>query len=87
MGKKTSILMSRNNPEGHKLEELITSIVDDINIKNNQIRDSDNDMANDIISNNMTCIYHLLLAKEAWNNSRELLNLIGPDKGPTEPRI
>lgn len=82
------ILMSRENPTGYKLEDLLRKLRDEIEQKSNRIKGDPNPQA--LLIRNKNAKISLLL-REAEHLQREVmgtLDVIGIDQGPTgRPRI
>lgn len=83
------ILMSRENPNGYKLEELLEMISDDLKVKTALIQDSDDTCPAipPIINNNRAIVKLLAQAKNLQIDSMRELDKVGEDKGPEQPRI
>ena len=83
-----SILMSRDNHTGHKLEDLLLTVALEVQVKSERIADSVMPLATTIISNNNRIISHLHFAREIQLTSLAQLDSVGDDQGPTgKPRI
>lgn len=84
----TKILMSRNNPEGFKLEELLADVQVDIEVKTNMIRDSTSVPAQTIVQHNNQIIGLLKQAEALQRITYIMLGELGEDQGVTgKPRI
>ncbi|RWX72570.1 hypothetical protein [Mesorhizobium sp. M2A.F.Ca.ET.039.01.1.1] len=82
------ILMSRENPDGHKLEELLPAIRLEIEGKNLKIMNDQRDAAQTLLANNKRIIRLLAEAEELQRASLQKLAEIGPDQGPRgKPRV
>ncbi len=83
------ILMSRDNPKGRKLEELLQDILDDILLKNKVLGDGDPSIDKIKITANNTVIIALLeTAIFVQDRTMKLLNdMYGSDRGPGDPRL
>lgn len=88
------VLMSRENPEGFKLEELLSNLIEEVEAKNNYLKDKD--LSEDdkkkitkqiLINSNAGIIDYLRDALKLQNRIMENLSTLGPDSGPYKPRI
>ncbi len=80
------ILMSRDNPNGYKLEELLEKIVNEVNGKSDYIRD--NKALAHIVNNNDQIAVKLCEAIGIQHASlNSLTEKYGEDKGPNNPRV
>lgn len=88
--KRDTVLMSRANPDGYKLEDLAVKLREEVHHKTINI-DVDIDKsftAQNIISNNGQIVGLLFQIESIQRQSLNLLNQIAPDQGPTgKPRI
>lgn len=73
--------MSRNNPEGHKLEELLETVVSDLDEKNSMIEEDTSPCSRRIVANNNKIISMLNVCIAYQNDSLSQLNYIAPDPG------
>jgi len=90
MNERKYILMSRENPTGMKLEELVEQLSDELGIKNGKILPDihTKPVAKTVFDNNNRIIQLLGAIKAIQMESLAALNTIGPDQGPTgTPRI
>lgn len=93
------ILMSRDNPTGAKLEDLLDQVAAELEGKNALLRDrleNDPDVVHDEVrksiferawNNNRKVIEHLYEAQRTQIDTMRTFSELGPDKGPTAPRI
>lgn len=81
--KYTPILMSSDNPTGHKLEDLLAIICKELLDKTNRVALDSSDKADTIIRNNMDIIGKLRDARSIQLCSMRELDQLGPDNGPT----
>ncbi len=83
------ILMSRDNPGGWKLEELLQDIVEDLLLKNKALGGGDPSIDKCKITANNTVIIALLeTAIFVQDRTMKLLNdIYGSDRGPGDPRV
>lgn len=80
---KPSVLMSRENPDGWKLESLTEKLREEINSKSLNIA-SDPSVEAQLVTNNNFQIIGLLMQIEALQcESMVIMSQIGPDQGPT----
>jgi hypothetical protein len=83
-----NILMSAENPTGHKLEELLIQLQNEINDKNNKIISDQSDLSLAVQDNNLQIMKLLNQARNLQVNSFELMAKKAPDNGPSgEKRI
>lgn len=86
---KFKILMSRDNPKGRKLEELLQDILDDIQVKNKVLADGEYSIDKiKIIANNtviITCLETAIFIQERTLNL--LHDMYGHNRGPKDPRL
>jgi len=87
-----SLLMSRVNPEGFKLEDLLTRMGTELILKNEHLKANPIGSAVDtirarVIGNNQKIITMLQECLSLQIQSLNALDRIGPDQGPTKPRI
>ena len=94
---KTKILLSREYPEGYKLEELLQLVITDVEIKSEDLSmklsnkcsltcERTNAMCG-VLQNNQQIVKLLRAALSYQLSSLSALNTLGPDKGPTAPRV
>lgn len=82
------VLMSPQNPEGWKLEELFDRLIVEIQEKCAKIQDDKRMEARTVLRNNWAIIALLEEGARRQRHSMETLALIGPSQGPTGvPRI
>ncbi|MEZ8121072.1 hypothetical protein ACED30_16315 [Vibrio splendidus] len=83
-----SVLMSRENPNGWKLESLTEKLREEINRKSLNIA-SDPSLEAQLVTNNNFQIIGLLMQIEALQReSMVIMSQVGPDQGPTgKPRL
>lgn len=92
----TNVLMSRDNPDGWKLEELAGQLYLELTAKNKQIRESfidgtlpqkKSDVMLDILHNNnhiMTALKNIIYLQQ---DTMRRLDTLGVNKGPSAPRV
>lgn len=82
--KKTTILMSAENPTGFKLEELLAAIVTDLHTKNEIMENEDSctEAERIIRANNLKIIDKLERATSTQLNTMAYLKSLGQDTGP-----
>lgn len=81
------ILMTRDNPEGLKLEEVLQTLVEEIAQKSDYIRSSKHVLRDEILASNSRITSRLL---EALNDQVAIyrkLDAISPNRGPLNPRL
>lgn len=82
------ILMSAANPNGHKLEDLLAQVADELTAKCNRIQDDGSAVAQDVLRNNRDIIVRLHECRRLQEHSVARLNDKGPDQGPLgKPRV
>lgn len=86
---KTQILMSYENPKGHKLEELLRTVAQDLGIKNSKLDPNNGEVEQLVLNNNMVIISLLEQAATIQEQSMMSMDSVGQDKGPYagQPRI
>ena len=90
---KTLILLSRENPTGHKLEELLQQVITDVELKSESITTQfdgtspqqclKTDVMCHVLENNHTVVKALRLALKAQIDTLEQLKRLGPGQGVT----
>ena len=95
----TTVLISKDNPEGYKLEDLLTTLLADLELKTNELSGkldtnvsafncSKKDVMCRILENDTKIMAALKTAILARNDSAQALATLGVDQGPTgTPRI
>lgn len=81
------ILMSRENPGGHKLEELLHTLQEELVVKTNRISNDACPVSQQIVINNHAIIELLRSAEVIQRQSMSALDSLGPNQGPSSPRI
>jgi hypothetical protein len=82
------ILMTRENPQGHKLEDLLAQIAHELTVKNNRLRGDSSAAAQTLAHNNVEIISRLHECRRLQEHSLKVLETVGPDQGPTgKPRV
>lgn len=82
------ILMSKDNPEGWKLEDLFHTLRDEIWAKQQRIKDDERPVAQRVYQNNNTILSLLSGCEKLQLDSVATLAAVAPDQGPTgTPRI
>lgn len=85
---KAPVLMSRDNPEGWKLEDLLSQLRDEIVAKNRNIANDDRPAAQAVHQNNKAILQLLAGCENLQRDSLSRLDALGPDQGPLgKPRI
>jgi hypothetical protein len=89
MSRTGPILMSGTNPNGHKLEELLETLIAEIQAKNARVQNDPSAAAQTLLRNNADIIVRLKESTRLQEHSlRELERLHGADQGPTgKPRV
>ena len=78
----TKILMSKENPEGHKLEDLLVQVSADLGVKNEYLNTCSGELAGNLFANNVEIQGLLKKAEEIQLSSMALLDAVGVDNGP-----
>lgn len=82
------VLMSAENPEGWKLEELLSTMRDELAAKNRRIVNDDSPTAQAVLQNNRMILQFLTGCENLQRDSIARLKALAPDPGPTgTPRI
>lgn len=82
------ILMSRENRDGHKLEELLAQIADELTKKNDRLTGDLTPAAQTLRHNNVEIISLMHQARRHQEHSLKVLLEVGPDQGPMgKPRV
>lgn len=82
------ILMSKDNPNGYKLEDLLRQLRDELEQKTNRIANDPSPEAERVRRNNGKISLLLREAEHTQRESMGTLDAIGIDQGPTgKPRI
>lgn len=80
---KIQLLMSANNPNGWKLEEILQQIAGELEVKNEILKQAKRTKASLRISrNNESIIAELKQCVKCQLSTLEILDDIGPDQGP-----
>jgi hypothetical protein len=77
-----TILMSAENPTGHKLEDLLVQLQAEIIAKNAKIVNDHNPVAARVRSNNYKILANLAEAEAAQRDSYRRMSQLRPDEGP-----
>lgn len=84
----SGVLMSRDNPNGWKLEELLPKISAEIEVKTERMRESfAGDLADKAIKNNVRIQSLLEEARVVQVDTMASFAWLGRDRGPSKPRI
>jgi hypothetical protein len=92
---KTPILMSRDNPDGAKLEELLDQLIAELNAKNNLLFETTPsaigtprvNVISRAVGNNNAILQMLRGCASLQRDTMAAFEQLGPDKGPTAPRV
>ncbi len=82
----TTFLLTADNPDGWRLEDLLTEIQNDIVRRSHKIVDDDRQEARQVLHNNIEILALLTQCIEKARNSADVLNSIGPHEDG-KPRI
>jgi len=81
------ILMGRDNPDGHKLEELLKRLQEEIESKSRLLTEN-SDLTKMIIESNDKIVKLLYEAEQIQiNTMKEIEKQRGPNRGPSNPRV
>jgi oligoribonuclease len=84
----SDVLMSRDNPNGWKLEELLGEVEQELSVKTKRLEESlAGDLADEAIRNNLRIRDLLLKAQSIQFSTMRRFEKLGPDRGPSNPRI
>jgi len=82
------VLMSPQNPEGWKLEDLFSQLQAEIEIKSEKITNDASPVARLVLRNNQQIIGLLAQAEALQRSSYDALDAMAPNEGPLgRPRI
>ncbi|MBJ7555412.1 oligoribonuclease [Marinomonas spartinae] len=82
------VLMSRDNPLGWKMEELLGKVAAELAVKTKRLEESlAGDLADEVIRNNLRIRESLLKAQSIQFSTMKSFEKLGPDRGPSSPRI
>lgn len=88
MSNDQHILMSADNPNGAKLEELLVVLQQEVMAKTVKIMGDPRKEAKAVVQNNLKIIELLKEAEVAQRTSMNILGMVGPNQGPGgKPRI
>ena len=77
------LLMSAENPNGRKLEELLAQLQEEVQQKSVKIAQDARPHARHVLRNNQQIIGLLMQAEALQRNSYDVLAQLGPNQGPT----
>lgn len=84
----TKLLLSSENPEGWKLEDIIDEIQNDIVRRSARIVDDGRPEARAVLTNSIEIMKLLTVCSEKAHDSTRVLSALGPSQGPQGvPRI
>ncbi len=84
----TKLLLSPDNPDGWKLEDIIDEIQNDIVRRSTRIVDDSRPEAKAVLTNNIEIMKLLTACSEKAHDSTRVLLALGPSQGPKGiPRI
>ncbi len=81
----TRFLATAEKPEGWKLEDILTEIQNDVLRRSFKVVDDHRPEARTVLSNNYEILRLLDNCIEKAKNSTQVLNGLGPSKGPDGP--
>ena len=84
----TKVLMSADNPDGWKLEELLSQLRDEIVAKTDKVKNDQRITAQMLVRNNRSILRLLTAAEQLQRESLEELAMYRHDEGPSgTPRV
>ncbi len=83
----TNFLVTEENPEGYKLEDILTAIRNDIVLRAAKIMDDRRPEATAVMNNNIKILGYLSECIELATNSSEVLDKSFGPHNPEVPRI
>lgn len=83
----TNFLVTDENPEGYKLEDILTAIRNDIVLRATRIMDDRRPEATAVMDNNIKILGHLAESIALAANSSEILDRAFGPSNPDVPRI
>lgn len=84
----THFLISEENPDGHKLEDILNTLRKDILFRSTKIMDDTRPEAKQVMENNVAILALLTEAMTLAEESTALLNkAFGPSNSKNKPRI
>ncbi len=84
----TKLLLSPDNPNGWRLEDIIDEIQNDIVRRSARIVDDSRPEARAVLTNNIEILNLLTVCSEKAHDSTHVLSTLGPSRGPQGiPRI
>lgn len=87
-GKSPQILMSKENPDGWKLEDLLTRLREELDRKNDRLSGDTHPIARGVLQSNRRIIALLNQAEQLQREALRYLDTLGPDQGPRgTPRV
>lgn len=88
MNSSTPILMSKENPNGWKLEELLAQVRKELLVKTEKITGDESAVSMKVQCNNLSIMRQLFNAEALQRDSIAALDAKAPDEGPNgQPRI
>lgn len=79
--------MGRDNPEGHKLEDLLKQLQNEVRAKSNLIIGSEHPQRDMILRHNAIIRTKLQEAELFQRETYRLLDAVASNEGPTKPRL
>ena len=83
----TNFLVTDENPEGYKLEDILTAIRNDIILRASRIMEDRRPEATAVMNNNIKILENLSESIELAKNSSEILDRSFGPRNPDVPRI
>ena len=82
-----SILMGTDNHDGWKLEDLLSTLIEEIKAKSEKISEVDHPQRDMIIWHNRLIIANLGTAKTIQEETYRQMDALAPNEGPGKPRL
>lgn len=83
----THFLMTEENPDGHKLEDLLKTVRKELLSRSTKLADDDRKEAKHVMGNNIRILDHLTEAIKLAEDSTDLLDRSFGPSVPGQPRI
>jgi oligoribonuclease (3'-5' exoribonuclease) len=77
-----SVLMTRENPSGYKLEDLAETLTEEITLKTQNIVNVETTEAQEVVNNNRQIVGLLMQIQSIQRNSLMIMDTLGKDTGP-----
>lgn len=81
------VLMAVDNPDGYKLEDILQDIIDDLSLKTKRIEQDTCGVSAIVRANNNSIVCLLKEAIVLQNRTMAALDVLGENKGVSDPRL